>query len=241
MANIDPEMLASSLRRLGAAADHDIGAAVDEAVHACVDLFRVHGSGLMIADEQNTLHYIASSDGPSHVLEEVQSETGEGPCIDAFVHNRTIATDDVRADQRWPAISGTLTAHGIASVLGCPLRLGGVPIGTLDVYRDEPYHWDESEHAALARYSDVVESTLTAALAAHRAGKIAGQLQYALDYRIVIERGVGYLMAQRGLDSVAAFNLLRRAARDQRRKIGDVAQGLLDTGRLAEPPADGRS
>jgi GAF domain-containing protein len=235
MANIDPAILAGSLRRMGRAADHDIGAAIDEAVHACVDLFRVHGSGLMIADEQNTLHYIASSDGPSHVLEQVQSETGAGPCVDAFVHNRTIATDDLAADDRWPAITTTLTGHGIASVLGCPLRLGGVPVGTLDVYRDEPYHWDESEHAALARYSDVVESTLTAAMAAQRAGELAGQLQYALDYRVVIERGVGYLMAQRGLDAGTAFNLLRRAARDQRRKIGDVAQSLLDTGRLAAP------
>ena len=237
MANIDPDMLSSSLRRLGAAADHDVSTVVDEAVRACVALFRVNGCGLMIADEQNNLHYIAASDGPSHILEEVQSRTGEGPCVAAFVLNRTVATDDLRSDDRWPSIGDPLARQGIAAVLGCPLRFGGVPVGTIDVYRDEPYHWDDSEHAALARYSDVVESTLTAAMAAHRAGKIAGQLQYALDYRVVIERGVGYLMAQRGLDSVAAFNLLRRAARDQRRKIGDVAQQLLDTGTLDGPSA----
>jgi AmiR/NasT family two-component response regulator len=49
---------------------------------------------------------------------------------------------------------------------------------------------------------------------------------------VVIERAVGYLMAQRGLGSVAAFALLRRTARDQRRKISDVARELLDTGSL---------
>ncbi len=233
MANIDPQMLASSLRRLRGAVDHDIVSAVDQAVHACAALFRVSGSGLMIADEQNDLHYIAASDGPSHVLEEVQSASGQGPCVEAFVVNDVVATEDLGSDARWPAISDKLTGHGIIAVLGCPLRLGGVPVGTIDVYLDKPHDWDESERAALASYSDVVEATLSAALAAQSAGEVAGQLQYALDYRVIIERAVGYLMAQRQLDSVAAFNLLRRTARDQRRKIGEVADELLRTGKLA--------
>src|SRR3954465_472032 len=81
MANIDPQMLAGSLRRLSGAADQDIAVAVDEVVRAGVVVLRVSGSGLMIADEQSNLHYIASSDGPSHILEEVQSSTGQGPCV----------------------------------------------------------------------------------------------------------------------------------------------------------------
>src|SRR5688500_14588555 len=112
MANIDPQMLAGSLRRLRGSVDHDIVTAVDRAVHACVALFRVSGSGLMIADEQNELHYIAASDGPSHVLEEVQSESGQGPCVEAFVVNDVVATEDLASDARWPAISDELTRHG---------------------------------------------------------------------------------------------------------------------------------
>ena len=64
MPNIDAQNLAASLRRLGAVDGSDITAAIDRAVEACVDLFGVDGSGLMVADEQNTLHYVASSDGP---------------------------------------------------------------------------------------------------------------------------------------------------------------------------------
>ncbi|MEV6488870.1 GAF and ANTAR domain-containing protein [Actinoplanes sp. NPDC051633] len=234
MANIDSKALADSLGHLRGTAGHDIVAAVDQAVHACAALFRVNGSGLMIADEQNDLHYIAASDGPSHFMEEVQSESGEGPCVDAFVTNDIVATDDLRSDGRWPAITDSLTRHNVVAMLGCPLRLRGVPVGTIDVYIDHPHSWDESERAALASYSDVIEATLSASMAAQSAGEVAGQLQYALDYRVVIERAVGFLMAQRRLDSVAAFTVLRRSARDQRRKIGDVAQELLDTGRLAD-------
>jgi GAF domain-containing protein len=235
MPNINSQRLASSLRRLGKPADEDIGVAVSEAVQAAVALFQVRGSGVMIADEENTLRYVTASNGTSQVMEEAQTETGEGPCVAAFVTNQPVTTEDIRVDGRWPAIRETFSRHGVVAVLGVPVRLGAVPVGSLDVFLDEPHAWDESEQAALERYSNVIEATLGAALAAHRAGELADQLQYALDYRIVIERAVGYLMAQRGVDPVRAFDLLRRNARNQRRKVAEVAQYLLDTGSL--PPA----
>jgi GAF domain-containing protein len=229
MPNIDSERLASSLRRLGKLPE-DIGAAVGQAVNATVALFHVTGCGLMIADDENTLRYVAASNGTSHAMEVAQTEAGEGPCVSAFVTNQIVTTDDMAVEERWPSIREPFLRWGIVAVLGVPVRLGGVPVGSLDVFYDEPHKWDESEQSALSRYSDVVEATLGAALTAHRAGELAGQLQYALDYRIVIERAVGFLMAKRGIDPVQAFDLLRRAARSQRRKVAEVAQHLLDTG-----------
>jgi AmiR/NasT family two-component response regulator len=61
-----------------------------------------------------------------------------------------------------------------------------------------------------------------------------------LDYRVIIERGVGYLMARDGLDSMTAFNRLRRAARDTQSKIGDVAQRLVSSGRLPTEDSESR-
>jgi len=128
--------------------------------------------------------------------------------------------------------------HGIHAVLGVPVRRGGIPIGTLDVYRDHVHEWDESERAGLSRYSDVIETTLTAAMAAHRAGAMGGQLQYALDYRVMIERAIGYLMASHQVDATAAFDLLRRTARSNRRKVAELAEHLLTHGTL--PPEQRR-
>ena len=112
------------------------------------------------------------------------------------------------------------------------MRLGGVPVGTLDVYLDRAHDWDASEVSALARFAEVIATTLAAAVQAHTAGELAKQLQYALDYRVVIERAVGYLMAKEQLDPVAAFNALRTAARSRRTKIGVIAEHVLDHGAL---------
>lgn len=230
--NIDIDQLTASLRGLEPGVDEDLSGSLDAVVTACVELFGVTGAGLMVADEQDSLRYAAATDGPGRVLEEVQTETGQGPCVDTFVHGEPVATCDLAAETRWPASRQVLVDHGVCSVLGVPVRLGGVTVGSLDVYLDHPHDWDDSERTALTRYSGVLETTLRSLLAVRRSDELARQLQYALDYRVVIERAVGYLMAARRTDAVTAFDLLRRTARNRRRKVADVAQELLDRGAL---------
>jgi hypothetical protein len=231
---IDPEGLAASIRRLATLGKPGISVveALRHVTEACVDLFGVTGSGIMLADEQNVPRYVAASDGPGRMLELAEGDTGQGPCTEAFVNNTVVASTDVTAEARWPDLASAIRPHAVRAVLGLPVRLGGVTVGTLDVFYDRPHVWQDDECQALARYRDVVESTLATAVAAHNAGELAAQLQYALDYRVIIERGVGYLMARDQVDSMAAFNKLRRAARDQQSKIGDVAQRLVSTGLL---------
>jgi len=235
MMTIDPDALTASLRRLASQRDAEdsVLSTLQQVTEACVDLFKVTGSGIMVADEQNIISYVAASDGPGRILETVESDTGQGPCTEAFVTNRLVASQDLAAEtSRWPELAAAVSPHHVRAIIGVPVRLGAIPVGTLDVYLDRPHEWDDSECAALTRYSDVVETALTAALRAHTSGELAGQLQYALDYRVIIERAVGYLMAQHHIDDVTAFNRLRRAARNQRTKIGQVAEHLLAAGEL---------
>lgn len=231
--NIDPEALATSLRRLAQrGSEGGVVPALRAVTEACVDLFGITGSGIMISDEQNIPHYVAASNDTGRILEKAETETGQGPCTEAFVTNQVVAGSDLSVDARWPQLAAALAGHPVRAVVGVPVRLGGAPVGTLDVYLDRPHEWTESERAALKRYGDVVQATLTAAMEAHAAGELAAQLQYALDYRVTIERGIGYLMAREHLDAVTAFNRLRQAARNTRTKIGTVAEELLRTGWL---------
>jgi GAF domain-containing protein len=236
MVQIDAAQLARSLHRLEPVGDGDITAALHQVITACVELFRVTGSGLMIADEDNILRAAVASDGPGRALEEVQARTGQGPCVDTFVNRHVVITDDLGTESRWPASRDALISSGVRAVLGVPVVLGGVTIGSLVLYMDRPHRWDDSERDALVRYSRLLEATLDAALKARHNGEIVDQLQFALDNRAVIDRGVGFLMATHRVDAVTAFNILRRTARNQRRKAIDVARHLLDTGALPDLP-----
>ena len=233
--NIDEAALAESLRGLSLSREDNgsVISALEAVLTACVDLFGVGGAGILIADEQDMLRYVAASDMPGRILERTEADAGEGPCTEAYVKAEVVTTRDVTAEsERWPVLAQVLAGQPVRAILGTPVRLGGVPIGTLDVYMDRPHDWDDSEVAALARYAEVIATTLSAAVQAHTAGEMAKQLQYALDYRVVIERSVGYLMAKESIDPVAAFNALRTAARSRRTKIGVVGEHVLAHGEL---------
>jgi transcriptional regulator with GAF, ATPase, and Fis domain len=233
---VDATKVNESLRRLSGQRGESLRDSLQGVIDACVQLFSVTGSGLMIADEQSILRYAVATDGPGRVLEEVQLETGEGPCVDTFVKDSLTVTEDLAVDQRWPRVAERMAPLGVHAMLGVPVRLGGVTVASLDVYLDSPHNWDRTEQRALMRYGEVVSALTEAALAAQQAGELADQLNYALDHRVPIERGIGYLMSRDGVDHAAAFNRLRRAARSSRRRIGDVAEELLRVGRLPDEP-----
>jgi transcriptional regulator with GAF, ATPase, and Fis domain len=241
--SIDPQTLADSLRRLeGDDAHPRLEESLRRVVDACVQLFGISGSGLMLADEQGDLRYVAASDGAGWLLEEVQIDAGEGPCIDAFIQDVVVSSEHLPSDPRWPRLAERIQGSGIGAVLGIPIRFSGRPAGSLDLYYDEVHTWQDDEQRALERYGSVAETILAAGVSVDQAGKLATQLNYALSHRAPIERGIGYLMARDQLTQTQAFARLRQAARNNRRKIGDVAADLLTLGRLPdEPPAQRRS
>ncbi len=227
VAHIDEQALRSSLQRLRqAAVNADMAAVMSRTVSAVHGVFGYSGAGIMFITESGYLSYVAASDEAGRQLEQAQADAGQGPCYDSYVYAKEIISSDVHADSRWPDLPARLSAQ-VRAVAGIPVLLSGSPVGTLNVYRDQPAAWDSSDIAALRGYGGLVAEVLAAALSAHEHSTLAGQLQYALDYRVVIERAVGYLMGAHRLDAITAFNALRKQARDSRRRVADVASGIL--------------
>ena len=64
------------------------------------------------------------------------------------------------------------------------------------------------------------------------------QLQHALSSRVAVDTAVGVLLERHGLGRQDAFELLRRAARNHRRSIHELAREVIanrtDTPEIAE-------
>ena len=233
--HIDEEALQSSLQRLRQATfDTDVAVVMKRAVNSIYRVFGCNGAGTMFITESGRLSYVAASDEAGRQLEEAQAAAGQGPCYDSYVYASEIASADLHADERWPELPAHLLPQ-VRAVAGFPLLLSGSPVGTLNVYRDRPTEWDSSDIQALRAYSDLIAEVVGAALAAREHSVLADQLRYALDYRVVIERAVGYLMGAHGLDAVTAFNVLRKRARDSRRRIADVGAEILERAPASAP------
>jgi GAF domain-containing protein len=238
MAHIDRSALARSLAELERPDGHeaDLLAAIERVVLGAASVFAGSGVGLMlIADDGLTLRYVASSDEVARRLEHAHEQAGEGPCVDAFVCDGEVRTEDLERESRWPALREQVRDQPIRAVLGLPTRLG-TPVGTFNLYCDRPRAWDAAEIAALEAYNGVLEARLGHAVLAREHSEIVDQLQFALDSRVTIERAVGLLMGRDGVDNMTAFHALRREARSSRRRVLTIAEELLS----AHEPVAGR-
>jgi signal transduction protein with GAF and PtsI domain len=99
-------------------------------------------------------------------------------------------------------------------------------VGTLDIYARDPRGWDPSEVAALQAYAGLMASLLSAATTAQVKGRLADQLQAALEHRWLIEQAKGVIMGREQVDAQAAFERLRGAARSSTRRLADVAKDV---------------
>ncbi|HEX3975238.1 MAG TPA: GAF and ANTAR domain-containing protein [Solirubrobacteraceae bacterium] len=224
---IDPAALDRSLEALrDSPAERGLTAALERVMDATRQLFGATGCGIMLIDDSSALAVVAATDEPGRLLGVLQQQVGHGPCVDALTFDRTVSAGDLAADERWPALS-ELPGAGVRAVLGVPLHVDRVPVGSLNVYRDRPHDWTESEVAALIGYSSLIEGVLQTALHARERERLAEQLQHALDHRVVIERAVGVVMGRQNINAVAAFNQLRHRARSAQRPVVDVAAELL--------------
>jgi GAF domain-containing protein len=229
MPNIENGALEAALQKLAdVAPDYSVEETLQDIVTVVVTVFPIAGAGLLFLDGDDALRYVAASDDVARELEVAQEELGVGPCVDCLVLDTPIATDDVGNDPRWPGLAERIVPDGVRAVLGVPVRAGAAAIGTLNVYYANAHSWDSSEIDALGKFARIIENVVGHALLAHERGKLAQQLQYALDNRVVIERAIGLLMGRAGdVDAVAAFNRLRALARAERRRVGEVAGDVL--------------
>lgn len=229
---VDATALEASIRKLQGVVpdDADLEAAVRSAVDVIGELCRCSGAGLLlVADaDAGSVRYVAASDDVAARLVVAEERASQGPGPDAVAAEDVVQSADVARDARWPTLTAALGDGPTASVLAAPVRVGDVVVGSLEVHGDCDVAWEDDAVDAVRSYARVVEAVLAPAVQARRSGEVVSQLQYALDHRVVVERAVGYLMAEGDVDAHSAFERLRSAARSRRRQVSDLAAGLLE-------------
>ena len=201
--------------------------ALDRVVESADALFGVDGTALMLVDRDQVLRNLAASDLRAALLEELQAEHGEGPCVDAFDDKQPVSADDLAREARWPAFAPDAARRHLLAVLASPIPYSEQAVGVVAVFAAEPHPWTEAEREAIVAFTDLVALLILNAMEATERGRLAAELQVALDSRVVIEQAKGVLVGRHGLTTRQAFERLRRQARDQRRPLSEVARAVV--------------
>jgi ANTAR domain/GAF domain len=236
---IDPAALAKALRTVDQVdLDRGLGPSVLQLLAMTKRLLDADGVGLMLVDAQGMLRWAAASDQQAEQLEQAQEELAQGPCTDAFWQRAPVPVRDATREGA-QAIASVLLGASFRAALSVPVELAGGPIGTLDAYARGERAWNESEVSALQACAGVVANLLGHAVSAYTQGRLARQLQVALEHRVVIEQAKGALMERDLVDAATAFERLRSVARSGRRTVVEVAREVLAGVPLPSGPAEG--
>lgn len=193
----------------------------------CVDVVDVAAAGIMLASADAELRVLASSSEAMRVLELFETQANEGPCVDCYRGGRPIVNVKLAdADGRWPRFAPLAVRAGFRSVHALPMRLRGVTIGALNMFRTEEGRMRESDVVAAQALADVATIAILQHRAVVDAQQLNQQLTQALSTRIVIEQAKGVVAESAGLDMEEAFALLRRHARKNNLRLTDVAQAV---------------
>ena len=99
------------------------------------ELVEAAATGLLLADHQGQLQFMAASEEGTKLLELFALQNHEGPCLDCFRTGRPVTNADLAAAaDRWPLFAPRAVEAGYRSVHAIPLRLRSDTVGALNLF-----------------------------------------------------------------------------------------------------------
>jgi GAF domain-containing protein len=205
-------------------------------------LLDVSAAGLLLADQRGELRVVAASNEAARLLELLQVQVDQGPCLDCFRSGRPVTATDLGVDRRWPQFADAAARVGFGAVQALPMRLREQVVGALNLFRSAPGAFDPVNVRVGQALADVATIGLLHERTIRRRDTLNEQLQAALNSRVVIEQAKGKLAERLGLEMDQAFNVLRDHARARNLRLSELARAFINgaqdiSGPQSEPTA----
>ncbi|GGV59011.1 GAF and ANTAR domain-containing protein [Streptomyces spectabilis] len=197
--------------------------------------------GVVMVDAQGRLVDVTASTHTAHQLEEIQIEFDEGPNKDACEQHAQVGSVDLTrpdAAAHWPHFTKAARTIGFTTVAALPLRLREEVIGAVNVFHHDP----TGLHPASLRLGQALADAATIGILHQRLSQNqaerVGQLQTALNSRIIIEQAKGALGARLHITPDIAFARLRAHAHrtSLTQLCRHVVEGRVPSETFATPP-----
>ena len=207
----------------------------------CADVSLMTGAGIMLMTGDTQQASVCSSNAVSALIEELQFTVGEGPCVDAHREDRPVVEADLADPDiaRWLAFAPPAVAAGARAVFGFPMRVGGVRLGALNLYRDRPGPMSDDQYADSLVLAGVAARAVLAMQAHAPPGALPTELEEGANFRFVVHQASGMAAVQLGVSVGEALARLRAYAFGNDVLLTEVAEAIVARKlRLDDRPAD---
>ncbi len=228
----DDQQLLEALKRFARnlSGRYDVTAVLYELSESVTLVLGATASGVSLSDAEGRLTFANATTDWAKRVEMTQQEMQQGPCYDAFVTGKAVTVTNIDEHGEWPDYLATAKEVGVVAVAGIPMMLGDTPLGAVDIYQDEPRVWSESDLVRATVLADVATGYVAHASEREQMQRVTEQLEEALESRVYIEQAKGILAGERNITMEAAFEVLRRHARNNNASLRFVAQAVVELG-----------
>jgi GAF domain-containing protein len=214
-------------------ADFDIADFLNILTEQCIDLLGVSAVGVILRDPDGGLQVAATSSQRAELLELFAVQTDDGPCVDCVTSEAPVSCADFAGRSApWPRFVAAAHECGFRAAQALPMRLREQVVGALTLLGAEPGGADRDAIELGQALSDVATIGILQQRTIERGDQLAGQLQTALNSRVVIEQAKGVLAEHGTVSMDVAFTQLRGYARAHNQRLTDLARAV--TGSTAD-------
>jgi hypothetical protein len=197
-------------------------------VTACTWAVPVTGVAVVLMNDAGPAGLVGVTDGAAAVLEELQFTLGEGPCIDSYSTGRPVLVADLAGSGvgRWPGFSAGALRAGIGAAFAFPLRVGGIRVGVLDLYRDRTGMLADEELTEALCFADAATEVLLWLQAQGCSNGALGSIP-VLEDRAEVHQATGVISVHAGVTLAQALVMLRARAFALDRPVTALARDVL--------------
>jgi diguanylate cyclase (GGDEF)-like protein len=142
------------------ATDFPIQGILNHLVERTVAILPITAAGVTVISPGRQPRYVAASNGDAMKYEQLQSDLGEGPCVEAYRSGKAVAAPDLTIEERFPMFTSRAMEAGLAAVFTFPLHHEAVCLGALDLYRATPGSLSTDSLSAAQTLADVAAAYL---------------------------------------------------------------------------------
>ena len=187
------------------------------------------GVGVLLSNSTGGLTHVAASSEDARILELLQLQHEEGPCIECYRNGKVVVTTDLATSvDEWPHFAPQALAAGITRVYAFPMQLRDDVLGAVNVFGRPDDRMTAEDMTLVQSLAHIATIAIVQERALSQAELVTEQLQRALDSRVVIEQAKGAVAAGLGVEVEDAFTIIRDCARRKRMRLTDLARAIVD-------------
>jgi GAF domain-containing protein len=194
----------------------------------CTELLPVQGVGMLLKSAGGQIEFGTANTEVGKTVEQLEADLREGPCTDCLVSGTYLAVPDLEhAKEQYPRFAPRALEAGVRAIHALPMTARTEVIGSVDIIAADVLDLTAEQIATAQLLVDVAVSYVSNTRAFEDKSRLASQLQFALDSRIMIEQAKGILSERRKITVTEAFELLRGYARSNHLKLHDAAGAIV--------------